>query len=101
MKTLKLLTIILGLSLISLQAKSQSKNDYSDTKITLTKFYLIEMGMSLERVQNILGEGELVSSSYFANIQTEMWVWKNRNGSNMNAMFQNDKLVSKAQYKLQ
>lgn len=35
-----------------------------------------------------------------ASIETVMYQWVNRNGSNMNAMFQNNKLVQKAQFGL-
>jgi hypothetical protein len=35
-----------------------------------------------------------------AGIKTVMYSWQNPDGSNMNAMFQDDKLVSKAQFML-
>jgi hypothetical protein len=48
--------------------------------------------------------GEEVSSNrikgvegFLPGIDTIMYVWKNPDGSNMNAVFQNEKMVSKAQ----
>jgi len=36
----------------------------------------------------------------YGEIVTVMYQWQNRDGSNMNAMFQNDSLMCKAQYGL-
>ena len=61
----------------------------------------IQTGMSYEQVQGIIGsEGEEISRSNIAGYSTVMYSWKNWNGSNMNAMFQNDQLVTKAQFGL-
>lgn len=76
--------------------------------ITKSKYDGIREGMSYEEVVKILGvRGNEVSSSYMEGIPgvmesvtTKMYEWQNRDGSNMNAMFQNNKLVSKAQYGL-
>lgn len=57
--------------------------------------------MSYYDVTDIIGYyGEELSSSNIGDLETIMYEWVNADGSNMNAMFQNDKLVSKAQYGL-
>lgn len=61
----------------------------------------IEEGMSYAQTSKIIGApGEELSRSDLAGYRTVMYSWKNSNGSNMNAMFQNDRLVTKAQFGL-
>jgi len=61
----------------------------------------IASGMRYKQVRTIIGtEGEELSRSDMAQYTTIMYSWKNSNGSNMNAMFQNDRLVTKAQFGL-
>lgn len=70
--------------------------------VTLSEFYQISEGMDYEEVVSIIGtNGQVQSSSYLAGIQTIMYAWMNSDGSNMNAIFQNNKLVQKAQFGLQ
>ena len=77
-------------------------------QVTLQKYSQISSGDSYARVCGIIGKnGEEMSSSempgvpgVMPSIRTVMYVWKNPDGSNMNAMFQNDKLVAKAQFGL-
>ncbi|PZR93582.1 MAG: hypothetical protein DI537_10235 [Stutzerimonas stutzeri] len=63
-------------------------------------------GMSYKQVVSLLGcDGEEISSSEMAGHKTVMYMWvgsgvSSLSGANMNAMFQNDKLVSKAQFGL-
>lgn len=58
----------------------------------------IQEGMSYSDVVRIIGvAGTEQSRSTFAGITTVLYGWSNSNGSNMNAMFQNDKLITKAQ----
>jgi len=55
--------------------------------------------MSYDEVARIIGaSGELHSSSDMAGYRTVVYSWVNPNGSNMNAMFQNGRLVNKAQF---
>jgi hypothetical protein len=76
--------------------------------ITKAKYGQILDGMSYKEVVQIIGkEGEELSSSnipaipgVMGSITTKMYMWKNSDGSNMNAMFQNDKLMQKAQFGL-
>jgi len=57
--------------------------------------------MSYSEVRRIIGApGEEVSRSDLAGLTTVMYSWINSNGSNMNAMFQNDELIQKAQFGL-
>jgi hypothetical protein len=61
----------------------------------------IQTGMSYSTVSGMIGSpGEETARSGLAGYSTIVYVWKNPNGSNMNAMFQNDHLVTKAQFEL-
>lgn len=69
--------------------------------VTLTQFARIQEWMSYAEVVDVLGkEGVELSRNYFAGYDTVMYQWVNRDGSNMNAMFQNDRLIQKAQFGL-
>lgn len=66
--------------------------------MTRLAFERISTGMSYPAVTTLIGSpGEEASRVELGDIETVMYMWKNRDGSNMNAMFQNGKLVSKAQ----
>lgn len=71
--------------------------------VTLTQFNQLRDGMSYKEAVAILGsEGVEQSSSNVAGIKTVMYAWNgNTFGANMNAMFQDDKLVQKAQFGLE
>lgn len=70
--------------------------------VTMSKYLRLEDGMSYAEAVRILGEpGEEISRSDLAGYTTVMYQWKAERGiGNMNAMFQNDKLVTKAQFGL-
>jgi hypothetical protein len=76
--------------------------------VTLSKYSRLADGMCYAEVRRIVGEpGEEISRNHMdgipgvmASLDTVMYSWTNGNGSNMNAMFQNDKLVQKAQFGL-
>ena len=76
--------------------------------VTYYEYKRIQTGMSYKQVVAIIGvEGEEISRSkmdgipgVMESIETVMYQWLNNNGSNMNAMFQNDKLIQKAQFGL-
>jgi hypothetical protein len=54
--------------------------------------------MTYEQVVSIMGtSGELISSNEIAGIKSVMYSWKNANGSNINTVFQNGKLIQKVQ----
>jgi hypothetical protein len=84
----------------SISVLSGKKPPTQETLITLDKFNSIKTGMSYREVTNILGkEGTLMSENSIAGISTAMYQWSN-GFSNMNAIFQNDKLIQKAQFGL-
>lgn len=69
--------------------------------ITKEKFDRIGNGMTYEQVCQVIGtKGDEMSRSDIAGYSTVMYQWANSNGSNMNAMFQNGSLISKAQFGL-
>ena len=69
--------------------------------VTLSEYSQITEGMSYEQVRQIIGApGEENVRSDMVGISTVMYSWMNSNGSNMNAMFQNGRLVTKAQFGL-
>ena len=69
--------------------------------VTAAEYMAIQTGMSYREVIGIIGfPGEEISRADIAGYTTVMYQWTNRNGSNMNAMFQNGALVTKAQFGL-
>lgn len=70
--------------------------------ITLAQFGRIRTGMTYPQVAQILGsEGAIQSEGRIANIHTVMYMWTGSDGiANMNVMFQNGKLIQKAQFGL-
>jgi len=82
------------------EAASDDGSDasFSLKKITAAEYGKIREGMTYPEVANIVGDpGEEVTSSDIAGIRTVMYSWANYDGSNANAMFQNDRMVMKAQ----
>lgn len=68
--------------------------------ITMEKYKQLQSGMSYQQVITILGkEGEELSRNDMAGYTTVMYQWSEGFG-NMNAMFQNNHLVQKAQFGL-
>ncbi len=71
--------------------------------VNMKNYTKIKTGMSYEEVVAILGkEGEEMSSNDVAGYNTVMYKWDGDSGfgANMNGMFQNGKLVQKAQFGL-
>jgi heme exporter protein D len=84
--------------------KQPGEPTYRDYRPVVTKadYDAIAPGMTYARVSGMIGSaGEELSRVDLAGHTTIMYSWKNANGSNMNAMFQNDRLVTKAQFGLQ
>lgn len=77
--------------------------------VTFDEYKQIQNDMSYREVVSIIGaEGEELSRSKFDGVpgfsppvETIMYQWVNTNGSNMNSIFQNDKLMQKAQFGLE
>jgi hypothetical protein len=79
-------------------ANSPMPSAVASPVVTMAKFQQLETGMSYEKAVAIVGaEGTEMSRSDLVGQTTVMYVWKNPNGSDMNAMFQNGGLVTKAQ----
>jgi len=81
---------------------------FGGTVVTLPEYQKVANGMSYSQVAQIIGEpGEAIGSSHIegvpgvkASVETVSYQWINPDGSTMNAIFLNDKLISKAQYGL-
>ncbi|HEC62755.1 MAG TPA: hypothetical protein ENI27_10965 [bacterium] len=70
-------------------------------RITKARFMELETGMSHAQAVLVIGkEGELLSENNIAGFHTAMYSWANWDESNMNIMFQNDRLIQKAQFGL-
>lgn len=80
----------------------KSVEKISSSGVTMSQFNNIKEGMTYNEVVSILGSsGELLSSSDMAGYKTVMYQWKGTSVmGNMNAMFQNDKMITKAQFGL-
>jgi hypothetical protein len=72
--------------------------------VNMENYNKLQTGMSYSQVATILGkQGEELSSSDVAGIKTVMYKWDGDEGgfgANMNAMFQNGKLIMKSQFGL-
>lgn len=93
-----IIIILLGLAMIG---AAIGGNDSDAPKVTLEAFNSLETGMSYDEVVEIIGfDGELNSQVDIGagdEFKTELYTWKNQDGTNMNATFQGGQLVSKAQ----
>ena len=68
------------------------------TVVTMAEYNRLQTGVTYRQAAEIIGaEGEEMSRNEIAGVVTVMYSWSNPGGSNMNAMFQNDGLVQKAQ----
>lgn len=87
----------------SVEPKPETKTEAA-TGVNMTNFSKLRNGMSYQEAVKILGkEGEVLSESEIGGIKTVMYKWDADEGSwgaNMNAMFQNGKLMSKSQFGL-
>ena len=73
----------------------------SHSQFGLAAFNSLETGMSYDAaIAAIRRNGTEISRSELGGVSTVMYSWQNPDGSNMNAMFQNGRLVSKAQFGL-
>jgi hypothetical protein len=70
-------------------------------QMNATNFGRIREGMTYEEVVAIVGEpSQLLSSSQIGDIQIKMYQWNAGIVANANAMFQDGKMISKAQFGL-
>ncbi len=61
-----------------------------DGVVSMDEYEKISTGMSYSEVIDIISSGKEISRSDMAGYTTVMYMWQNDDGSNMNAMFQND-----------
>lgn len=81
-------------------AQEVQKQQEANT-ITLAQFNQIQNGMTYQQVVQIIGrQGTVISENNIVDIHTIMYQWEAGFMANMNAMFQNDKLMQKAQFGL-
>jgi len=76
---------------------------FRTSKVTMENYTRLMTGMSYAQVVEILGApGTELSRSSLGGVTTELYQWEGTGslGANMNAMFQNDRLISKAQFGL-
>lgn len=67
------------------------------TKITKEMYEQIESGMTIEEVVEILGEGEENAKTEAAGVAIISMQWVNDDGGNIQIMFQDGKVDTKAQ----
>jgi hypothetical protein len=74
----------------------------SSTGVTMANYNRLRTSMTYVQVVQILGkDGEELSSNEIGGVKTIMYKWDGDGfGANMNAMFQNNKLMSKSQFGL-
>jgi uncharacterized protein YceK len=109
MKIFAAVLIVMGMVMSgcgeSVSSVSADETDIKDeSKITLSEFNELSDGISYSDAVSIIGgSGEVLSESNVSGINTVMyqWVGEGELGANANAMFQNDKLIGKAQYGLE
>lgn len=82
--------------------KPEPEKLVSDSRrISMAQYGMLSTGMSYTDAVRLLGrDGQEMSSNDLAGVHTVMYQWASSDGGNMNAMFQGDKLVSKAQFGL-
>jgi len=71
-----------------------------DAEVTLDQFNNVKEGMTYEEAKAILGEGQIMSKTKIMDSTAIMYGWVNKNGSNMNAIFQDGTLTIKSQFNL-
>lgn len=70
-------------------------------RLSMDGYNRLRNGMSYEQVTAIIGQpSQEMSRSELAGMETVMYMWEGSFGANMNAMFQNGKLIQKAQFGL-
>jgi len=81
-------------------SKGQMGLQDMDAKVTLEKYNKVKEKMTYAQVKAILGEGQIISQTKILNLESTMYEWINKDGSNMNGTFTGGKLDMKAQFNL-
>lgn len=95
-----LLGAVLAPAILTLSDPPAQASPGNSPLATMAEYNQIKSGMSYAQVVEIIGgPGTEMSSSDIGGIHTVMYMWQGVGvlGANMNAIFQNDKLVQKAQ----
>ena len=71
-----------------------------DAKITLDKYNEVKEGMTYDEVESILGEGQVLSQTKIMDMESIMYDWINKDGSNSNLTFSGGTLQIKSQFNL-
>jgi hypothetical protein len=89
-------------ALAPVPAPSSAIQPQPATGVVMANYNRVKTGMKYNEVVAILGkEGIEQSSNEIGGVTTVMYQWEGESfGANMNAMFQNGKLISKAQFGL-
>jgi hypothetical protein len=86
---------------VSSSKAGEATSEVSEPGLTMAGYNRIENGMTFEQVTAIIGQpSQEMSRNEMAGTETVMYMWEGSLGANMNAMFQNGKLVQKAQFGL-
>lgn len=80
--------------------KAQAGLKDTDAKVTLEKYNNVKEGMTYKKVKAVLGEGEITSETKTNGIESILYSWRNKDGSNMNCTFSNGKMSLKSQFNL-
>lgn len=80
--------------------KSQASLESMNANVTIDKYNKISKRMTYENVRKILGEGQLTSEGKIFNINSKLYQWINADGSNLNILFENGKVLNKSQKNL-
>ena len=88
--------------LLALITPATAAAQATNCKVGLAQYQSLATGMSYSRVAAVLGcEGSELSRVDMVGFKTVMYMWQgNSFAANMNVMFQNDALVSRAQFGL-
>lgn len=81
--------------------KATADAEASGPSLTMDGYNRVKNGMTYDQVVAIVGKpSQELSRNEMAGTETVMYSWEGSLGANMNAMFQNNKLVQKAQFGL-
>lgn len=85
-------------NIVTSKAQIGLEKNFSD--INLEKYNKVTEGMTLDEATSILGEGQILSQSNLMDIETTMYTWINKDGSNCNLTIQGGNVTMKAQFNL-
>ena len=79
----------------------QQLDRLTSPRFNYAQFQSLKVGMRYRKVIEILGEGTEVLRQNIGDIEKAEYIWRNPNGSNIRAVFNDDELVNKVQSRLQ